>query len=371
MTLLRAINLFYLTAMLSLFPLLCKGERHKKVEEIIEESAIPHIQIAFHSNNKTSLIECTSGEYKATAPPSKTVFQAASLSKPIFAYIVLKMASQGEIDLDRALIEYLGEESRISQKERDWLATLTARMVLNHKTGLPNWATAPSSKEWPASKLHFKFRPDSTFSYSGEGFTLLQKSVEKIKGKSLQEIATEEVFIPFGMKSSSYSWGRDDLKELDYDIVATVGHNSSGESVGQGRHPRANSAYTLRTTAYDYSLFLSALIEGRGLDRALHQELFEPAVKAVRYPGKERECDSSIFWGLGVGIEENRELGRLYFHWGDNGEFKALFIINPSDHSFLIYLTNSAKGHSIIDKITPLFFNNREPLALSSWINSN
>lgn len=342
--------------------------RHKIEKAVAKDAKIPMFQAALFNGNKTELFEFTNENYISPAKEFNTVFQAASLSKPLFAYIVMKMAGNNEINLDKPILDYL-KEPRFLTEQMEWARMLTPRVILSHKSGLPNWAASPSSDEWPNSSLSFKFVPDSAFSYSGEAFTLLQKAVESIKGESLQNIAIKEVFTPLGMNSSSYEWGREDIPALNYDLIAADGFNSKGENRGKGRHPRANCAYTLRTTAADYSLFLAAMVKGVGLKPQYHKEMFTPQIKAVRYSDRDRICDNSIFWGLGIGIEKNSELGDIYFHWGDNGNFKALFIIVPSQGTHLVYLTNSAHGHSIIDNLTPLFFGNKEPLAISSWVN--
>ncbi len=320
-----------------------------RLKQIADSAGIPNLQIVFQSE-----------KYLFCNSEKKSVFQAASLSKPIFAYIVLKMAERGEIDLDKPLHLYT-QVSRIDNKE--WAQKLTARSILSHKSGLQNWATSPSSDEWPNSVAKFRFKPDSAFSYSGEGYYLLQQAVEKIRGKLLEDIAKEEVFIPLNMEYSSYEW-------MDiYDSLAVDGFNRGGENRGKGRHPRANSAYTLRSTASDYSKFLSALINDTILSPSMLKSMLRPEVPAYRYSERSRECDNYIFWGLGLGIEKNSQFGDILFHWGDNGNFKALFVVIPSKQSHLVYFTNSESGHDIIDDIVSLFFRSSEPLKLSAWIN--
>lgn len=336
----------------------------EKCREIAASAKIPLIQVEYKSGKKTISFESAQFEFAKESAACNTVFQAASLSKPVFAYIVLKMADRGEIDLDKPLFQYTDIERFVN---KDWAKLLTARNILSHKSGLKDWAAAPSSDAWPSSKIDFIFRPDSCFGYSGEAYAFLQRAVEKIRGKSLEEIAVEEVFVPFKMTNTSYIW------KDSYDSQAASGYNSMGENRGQGRHPRANSAYTLRTTAADYSKFLTVLANGTGLKSKTHKEQLTPAVNAVYNFGKERPCDKYIFWGLGVGIEKNPELGDIIFHWGDNGNFKALFIIVPAQKgrpaSHLVYFTNSSFGHDIINQIVPLFYNTREPLQISAWIN--
>lgn len=335
----------------ALFLFVCRAESQESIKEIAAEAGIPLIQVAYSNGRKVVLYE------------DSAVFQAASLSKPVFAYIVMKMAHRGEIDLDAPLANYTDV---LRFENRDYASKLTARVVLSHKSGLPNWAVSPSSSEWPDSKIAFKFRPDSAFSYSGEAFAFLQRAVENIKGKGLEEIATEEVFKPLGMASTSYLW----LEK--YDTLAAAGFTREGVNRGPGSFPRANSAYTLRTTAADYMKFLIALNDGRGIGKRLRNEMFSPVVNAVRYPERPRECDKTIFWGLGIGIEKHVELGSVAFHWGDNGNFKAFFLIVPKskEHQqrILVYFTNSAAGHDIINKITTHILGNKEGLAIHDWV---
>lgn len=126
---------------------------------------------------------------------AETVFEAASLSKPVFAYGVLKLIDQGKLGLDVPLTTYL-PKPYIDGDER--LNKITARIVLSHRTGFPNWRGKPS--------LKICFTPGERFSYSGEGYIYLQRVVEHITGKPLNEYITEAVFTPLGMANSSYVW---------------------------------------------------------------------------------------------------------------------------------------------------------------------
>ncbi|NIV95701.1 serine hydrolase, partial [candidate division KSB1 bacterium] len=116
-----------------------------------------------------------------------TIFQAASLSKAVFAYAVLKMVERGDLLLDTPLSHYLPDyvdDERIDQ--------ITARIVLSHTTGFPNWRPRDGD-------LEIHFMPGSKFSYSGEGYVYLQKVIEHITGLTLNEFMKQNVFEPLGM----------------------------------------------------------------------------------------------------------------------------------------------------------------------------
>ena len=135
------------------------------IKDIIVKAEVPLIQLESNFNgeklsyqienpNFYDSVKIAAGE----ATPKPAVFQAASLSKVVFAYIVMKMYQNGEIDLDTPICNYT-DIDRFEDKES--AAKLTARLVLNHRTGLPNWSTGPSSEEWPTSTITFKFPVDS------------------------------------------------------------------------------------------------------------------------------------------------------------------------------------------------------------------
>lgn len=329
-----------------------------QLQALVDEHQVPVLQCKYvaPAEEQSFLFTCQDTLFEITNPVNETsIFQAASLSKPMFAYIVMKMVDNGELDLDTPICEYT-DIDRFADKEM--AGKLTPRIVLSHQTGLPNWAAGPSSDEWPTSTIEFKYPADSCFAYSGEGYAFLQRAVETVRGASLDEIAKKEVFEPLGLEHTSYGW----LDE--YDTIALPGFNDEGVNRGQGRHPRENCAYTLRTNATDYAKFLVALMNGEGLSEKIHKEMFTPQVHAIRYADEHRDCDSTVFWCLGFGsVRED-----YFWHWGDNGNFKALWLMHPATKEVAVYFTNSAHGHDFLN----VFLKNLtgEDLPLHDWINN-
>lgn len=334
-----------------------------RLPALVDSCGIPVLQYAYFSpQGELHGVVCaqdTAFEIPQTID-EQSLFQAASLSKPVFAYIVMRMVDRGEIDLDRPIADYT-DIDRFDDKEM--ARRLTPRIVLSHQTGLPNWATSPSSDEWPTSRIVFKYPADSCFAYSGEGYAFLQRAVEAIQGAPLDEIARREVFEPFDMPTTSYAW------LPAYDTLALVGFNRDGENRGQGRHPRANCAYTLRTNATEYARFLQrGLLNGEGLSEAAHKAMFTPQVHAQRYADEPRACDSSVFWCLGFGVveEPSAGAGERYWHWGDNGNFKALWILHPATKEGFVYFSNRATGHDLLDPFLKEL--SGDDLPLNDWI---
>lgn len=346
---------------------------------IIREANIPMIQLKYTepsdsvycqvgvtpwSTEKPAAVDSASFSYKETGKADyekEAVFQAASLSKVVFAYIVLKMYDKGEIDIDRPLYEYTDIDRFV---DKDMAKKLTARLILMHRSGIDDWAASPSSDEWPTAPINFTFPVDSIFGYSGEGYAFLQRAVEAIKGKDIQSIAKEYVFEPLDMPLSSYEW------IPEFEGITTASVRRSGESQGVRQFPRQNVAYTLRTNAIDYSNFIRAVMDGKGLSQTSHALMITPCSgPATQFPPKVRPVDEkkTIFWGLGIGIEENPNYGRVLWHWGDNGNTKALFVIIPSQKKTLVYFANSGAGHDITNKVLGLFFKEGS-MDIQDWI---
>lgn len=348
---------------------------------MIREHNIPMIQVKYTapgdsvycqvgvtpwSTEKPVAIDSTEFSYRETGKADyekEAVFQAASLSKVVFAYTVLKMYDKGEIDIDRPLYEYTDIDRFV---DKDMAKKLTARLILMHRSGIDDWAASPSSDAWPTAPINFTFPVDSIFGYSGEGYAFLQRAVEAIKGKDIQSIAKEYVFEPLDMPLSSYEW----IPEFEGITTASVKRN--GESQGVRQFPRQNVAYTLRTNAIDYTKFLQAIMNGTGLSPQTHALMITPCSgPATQFPPKVRPIDEkqTIFWGLGIGIEENPHYGRVLWHWGDNGNTKALFIILPAQKKTLVYFANSGAGHEIANRVLNLFLGDKTPFDIEDWIN--
>lgn len=311
--------------------------QEKKLQELTNQYGIPGIQLVCIRGNKEESVNLGTisrgSDKKVTA---NTIFEAASLSKCVFAYSVLRLYDRNIINLDTPLSHYLSNYERFDSTDLRY-AKITARMVLRHTTGLPNWGDDKVAK--------LIFTPDSTFSYSGEGFQYLQRVVEKLTNKSLNEIAQEEVFVPLGMKSSSYVWTD------RFDTLSAFGN--SPEAVNGHKQQRA--AASLLSCAHDYAIFLRALMSGTGLKPETHQMMMSKQSAGYWFRHKINESSQHIWWGLGIGIQEN-ETGEWLWQWGDNGDFKGFCIVNPKTKEALVYFTHSTWGLHITTDILNSFF---------------
>jgi CubicO group peptidase (beta-lactamase class C family) len=239
-----------------------------------------------------------------------TVFAAASLSKPVFASGVLALVDAGALELDRPLREYV-DEPYLPDDER--AASITARMVLSHTTGFPNWREG--------RPLYLRWAPGTRWGYSGEGYAYLQQVVEHLTGGPIHQFMADAVLGPLGMDDSRFA-----RPEAGAAGVA-AGHDRSGRrQPPSGASTAKAAAGGLHTTGPDYLRFLvHALAHG---DRQFELQA---------------RIDDELAWGLGWGIEES-DGARAVWQWGNNPGYKNFVIGRPHDGRGVVVLTNGDRG---------------------------
>lgn len=170
---------------------------------------------------------------------SDTVMVAASLTKPVFAYLVMQLADEGRIDLDAPIARYLTQPlpsyaawSSLAGDER-WRA-ITPRMLLSHRSGLPNLPALEQD-----GKVHLHFNSGTRFAYSGAGINLLQFVLESGLGLDVQAELRRRVFQRFDMRHTSMTW-QPDAADNQAD-----GYTSNGKSRPHPHRTRAAAASSM------------------------------------------------------------------------------------------------------------------------------
>lgn len=303
-----------------------------------------------------------------------TQFEAASMSKPVFAYAVLKLVDQGRLDLDRPLVGYFRPAYLPADADID---RITARHVLTHVSGLPNWGDVDKP-----DSLRPAFRPGRFFAYSGEGFFWLQLVVERITGHSLEAFMRATLLDPAGMRRSTYVWDEAVARSAAY------GHDS-GKVASQSRrdiarraaplairwgktlrdwtqedwlramaelepdtpHKRVlqiNTAASLMTTAADYARFLAVVADHA--PRA-DWEISEATRKAMLTPQVAVQDGLPFWWGLGWALERCGEAWRFSHEGNNRGEFTSYAGGDPTSGRGLVVLANGFGGFPLYQRV--------------------
>ena len=311
-----------------------------------------------------------------------TLFEDASLSKPVFAYLVLQLADQGVIDLDAPLVRYRRMDYLA---DHPWVERVTARDVLRHSTGLPNWRKDPAHK-----KLVPAVKPGTRIDYSGEAIFWLQLAVETLTGESLDESMQRLLFGPAGMRDSSYTWSADLAARSVYGHRAVEDEETgmppqmlrdtwnAAQVVADGwdrplsawRYedarralpqvqaitPKglvnwpgdilANAAASLRTTPVDYARFMALMVrtprEPWQISEATRAAML---MKQIDVPG--RWTDKGLGWNL-----EATPRGPVFYHSGSNGGiFKNFALGDARGQRALVALTNGGSGNVLYRRV--------------------
>lgn len=263
---------------------------------------------------------------------SNTLFEAASVTKPVFAFAVQRLAERGVIDLDKPLYLYLLYPD-IEQDERYKL--MTARHVLTHRTGFPNWRWMNEN-----GKLDLKFTPGTAYNYSGEGFEYLKMVIEKITGKKVEQVLYEEVIEPVGLYHTFFS-KNDSLQRMvaygHFDGLPT--NNDLPESPGM--------AYSMHTEAKIFTRFMLYMLEQKGLKAETYDSMFTKHSDFNYGPGDEKP-KYPAYMGESLEIRET-PFGKSFGHGGNNGDFKCKFEVYKDLKMGYVIFTNSNTSDALLE----------------------
>ncbi len=222
------------------------GDLEALIPKLMEESVVPGLSIALVQAGKLLWRRGFGVKDSVSKKPvdNDTVFEAASVSKTVFAYAVMKLCEKGLLELDAPLSRYAPRPFLEGDAR---LGLITARQVLSHTSGFQDWR---SGKE--PLKIHFK--PGEKFLYSGEGYFYLQSVVTQLAGRvdpkacaqyeaGLEVCATDidtylkrNLLVPFGMAASGYVWN-DAFEEH-----STRPHDEQGKPFSKSKPTASNAA---------------------------------------------------------------------------------------------------------------------------------
>lgn len=260
-----------------------------------------------------------------------TLFNVASLTKPVFAQAVLALVDRGEFDLDESLSPHWIDPD-VADDPRN--RSLTARWVLSHQTGFPNWRDG--------RKLQFAFTPGEGVGYSGEGFDYLRRSLEKKTGREMASLVAGTVLIPFGMSDTHFVWNP------SFDARFAREHDREGRRIAVPPKLSPSAADDLITTIGDYGRFVAALSRGGGLSSRLFGEVCTIQVRksAVGLSGGPAD------YGLGWRVITNAH-GPALMHGGSDQGVRTGVVVVPSARAGVVVFTNGDNGGRIIEAVVP------------------
>jgi CubicO group peptidase (beta-lactamase class C family) len=340
----------------------------KSIPDWMSKRGVPGLSVALIKDARVAWTQGFGVKSAVTKDPAPadTVFEAASLSKPCFAYAALKLCDMGKLNLDAPLNEYL-PTPLVPNEPR--LKMITARRVLSHSSGLPHGRPE-------GTPISLRFTPGERFAYSATGFQYLQMVVERAAGQQLTDFMKSRVLDPFGMRSSNFGWvkrfetesaqghwkdGRTGLSGNGKYLAATAEEKEKmNRDFPEYNYPSASAG--LYTTAGDYARFMIEVMaptreDPFRLSEAMVAEMLKPQIKVK----------DSISWGLGWGIERTVS-GDAFWHWGDWGIFRNFALASKKEAAGVVVLTNSFNGPKVYQEIVPAAIGGVHPSL--AWVQS-
>jgi CubicO group peptidase (beta-lactamase class C family) len=299
-----------------------------EIEKWLTENKVPTLGLGVIENGKLQQVKVFGEISKGISAPYNTIFNVASLTKPVTAMVTLKLVSLGQWNLDEPIHKYWTDPDIASDPRNK---KLTTRLILSHQTGFPNWRWMNSDK-----KLNFQFDPGTKYQYSGEGMEYLRKALEKKFNKSLQELANELIFQPLKMNDTRYVWD----KNVDTTRLA-IGYDKDGKASETVKNKTPNAADDLLTTIKDYGNFLVSVINGDGLTKKIFEEMTSNQVASTK--GKH--------FGLGFEIYNLGNEEYALSHGGSDNGVQTIVFIFPKTKQGLLIFTNSDTGVSVYETL--------------------
>ena len=290
-----------------------------------------------------------------------TVMYGASLTKAVFAYMVMQLVDEGRIDLDVTIDKYLPRPlpsytaPEVEDKYARWsdLAgderwrKLTPRILLSHGAGFANFGFLE-----PDGKLRFHFDPGARYAYSGDGIILLQFVLEYGLGLDVREETQRRVFDRFGMKTTSMMWRPDFAANL------ADGWDIDGKPHPHDERSRTRASGSMDTTIADMAQFAAGYVSGVGLSPSARAELTRPQrpiTTASQFPTLQAELPPSkrradLAAGLGVIVFDSPQ-GRAFEKGGHDDITGNVWLCIEARRRCVLIMANDVRAEAAFPRL--------------------
>jgi CubicO group peptidase (beta-lactamase class C family) len=320
----------------------------QKLPGWLKQYNVPSAAVAYIADGKLAWT-VVSGEQSPGIPATdQTLFNIASLTKPLVAETILRMASQGKLHLDEPIYPYWVDPDI---KDNTWNKLLTPRLCLSHQTGFANW------RRMTNQVLTFDFQPGTQSRYSGEGYFYVARFAQNKTQKPFDQLAQQYVLGPVGLKDTSFTtqnWfsGR---------IAEPYGKNGFMKPQLTSTW---NAADLVHTTVTDYARFVisvmnnEALTPDIGAQRLVITRDWVPdggRKQVCAYEPSGTACHLSAGMGLGWQIIVHNGVTIVDHSGADDGVHTQAFFV-PTKHVGAVIFTNGDNGWKVIGEIVRVLY---------------
>lgn len=297
----------------------------------MEEMNIPGVSYAIINNGELVFHNVMGHTNLETKEPvnNTTLFEGASTSKPVFASLIMLLVEDEKLDLDTPIYTYLDENTRANYAYDARYQKITARMVLSHTTGFPNWRGK--------NELTISFEPGTDFSYSGEGYQFLVaaiKSILQTDSQGLENYFQKRIAEPLGMVHTKFV-----QDEYNRSHKAFPHFNGVKKEKNNWTADEFNAASAIHTESKEFSKWLIAIMEGSLLSESNSSDLLKDQITSSKAPSLATN-EGAIAWTLGFAKYKNSG-HTVYGHEGNNDGFNGLFLFDKEKKWGMIQFNNA------------------------------
>lgn len=275
----------------------------------------------------------------------KTIFEGASMSKSVFATFVMTYVEEGKLDLDKPLYQYLPYDD-IAYDER--YKQITARIVLSHRSGFPNWRENEDDK-----KLKIKFDPDTDYGYSGEAYQYLAmvlKHIENTSWDGLEKAFQERIAVPLGLAHTTFI---EDAYALQHKAEP---YNSDGNWINWQEdywYKKDKGVFvapaSIRSEPIDFSKWMIGVMNKKILKEESYQEILKPHSTITTLPS-----GIKLYYSLGF-MTAGGSYQNSFFHGGSNDGFTSWYMMDIEKKFGYVLFTNSMFGEKLGSNLLDYF----------------
>ena len=324
-----------------------KRQLDAQAPEWLRRHDVPSVAVAYIVDGQLTWTAVYGDRAPGQPAAPDTLYNIASMTKPIVAETVLRLAATGRLSLDEPMAPYWTDPDIADDPRR---LSLTAAMALRHQSGFPNW------RYQTEDRLVFQADPGTRTSYSGEGYDYVARFAERRTGQEWESLANEMVFGPAGMVDTRFTGGG----------ALTDRAASARGPDGSWRSPEDDSVWSaadnVRTTAADYARFLISAMDRQGLTPELAVRrgtvVDDQTGQAC---GPERlgpdVCPDGLGFGLGWVVSRYPDETIVQHGGADWGERTLGFYV-PATRTGIVVFTNGANGMKVIRDVVALLHPN-------------
>lgn len=302
----------------------------------LAEHSVPSLAIAYIRDGRVAWTRVYGEQAQGVPASDSTLYNIASLTKPLFAELVLRAAADGRLALDEPLSPFWTDPDLAADPRHQ---AFTPRLALSHQLGFTNW------RRETEGVLRIGFEPGSQFRYSGEGYEYARRFLQNRTGASVDSLARQYIFGPAGMRTTSFT------RQPWFGSRVAIPKGPEGRWGTPSVGDTANAADDIHTTIGDYARFVVSVMNRDGLSAGLvaqRDRIYQAGVERCD-PAKVAVCPERIGYGLGWTVFEYADPAEnvLWHTGGDWGE-KSIVFYWPARRDGVVIFANGANGFNAI-----------------------